>query len=70
MIDASALAIGWIAGGFWVLAALSVILALAALLSIFKNPDFSGGSKAMWVIVILIFPLFGSIVYFAVRSDW
>jgi hypothetical protein len=70
MIDAAALAIGLLEGGFWILAAVSVILALAALLSIFRNPDFTGGSKALWVAVILVFPLFGSLVYFGVRSDW
>ena len=70
MIEAATLAIGLLAGGFWVLAALSVILALAALLSVFRNPDFTGGSKALWVAVIVIFPLFGSLIYFGVRSDW
>jgi hypothetical protein len=64
------LAIGLLAGGFWILASVSVILALAALLSVFRNPDFTGGSKALWVIVIIIFPLFGSLIYFGVRSDW
>ena len=70
MIDATAIAIGLLEGGFWILAAVSVVLALAALLSVFRNPDFSEGSKAMWVLVILIFPLFGSLIYFGVRSDW
>ncbi len=70
MIEAATLAVGLLAGGFWVLAALSVILALAALLSVFRNPDFTGGSKALWVAVIVIFPLFGSLIYFGVRSDW
>jgi hypothetical protein len=70
VIDAAILAIGLLAGGFWILAALSVILALAALLSVFRNPDFTGGSKALWVAVIVVFPLFGSLIYFGVRSDW
>jgi hypothetical protein len=70
MIDATTLAIGLFAGGFWVLAAMSVILALAALLSVFRNEDFSDGSRWLWVAVILVFPLFGSLIYFGVRSDW
>jgi hypothetical protein len=70
MIEAAALGIGLLAGGFWVLAALSVILALAALLNIVRDTELTGGSKAMWVILILIFPLFGSLIYFGVRSDW
>ena len=70
MIVAATLAIGLLMGGFWILAAVSVILALAALLSVFRNPDFSGGSRVLWVLVILVFPLFGSLIYFGVRSDW
>jgi len=70
MIDAATLAIGLLAGGFWILAALSVILALAALLSLFRNTEITGSSRALWVAVIIIFPLFGSLIYFGVRSDW
>jgi hypothetical protein len=70
MIEAVPLAIGLFTGGFLVLGALSVILALAALLSLFRNPDITGSSRLMWVLVIVIFPLFGSLIYFGVRSDW
>jgi hypothetical protein len=70
VIDATTLAFGLLAGGFWILAALSVVLALAALLSVVRNEDFSGGSRWLWVAVILVFPLFGSLIYFGVRSDW
>ena len=70
MIDAAALAIGLLVGGFSILAVVAVILAIGALISVFRNEDFTGGAKAMWVVVILIFPLFGSLIYFGVRSDW
>jgi ABC-type transport system involved in multi-copper enzyme maturation permease subunit len=70
MIEAAPLAFGLLAGGFWVLAALSVVLALAAILSIVRNEDFSGSSRALWIVLILVFPLFGSLIYFGVRSDW
>ena len=70
MIDAAPLAIGLFAGDFWILAALSVILALMAILSIVRNPEISGGSRLLWILVILIFPLFGSLIYFGVRRDW
>jgi hypothetical protein len=59
----------WI-GGISVLSVLALVLAIAALVSVFKNPEFSGGTKAMWVLAILIFPIVGSAVYFGVRSDW
>lgn len=70
MIEAAVLAIGLFAGGFAVLAALSVILALAALLSLFRNTAITGSSRLLWVLVIIIFPLFGSLIYFGVRGDW
>ena len=70
MIEATTLAVGLLAGGFWILAALSVVLALAAILSVVKNEDFSGSSRALWIVLILVFPLFGSLIYFGVRSDW
>ena len=70
MIEATTLAIGLLAGGVWVLAALSVVLALAAILSVVRNEDFSGNSRALWIVLILVFPLFGSLIYFGVRSDW
>ena len=47
-----------------------MILALAALRSVFRNEDFTGSSRALWIVVILVFPLFGSLIYFGVRSDW
>jgi hypothetical protein len=70
MIAATTLAIGLLAGGFWALGVVSLVLAIVALVSVFRNPDFSGSSKALWIVVILIFPLFGSLIYFGVRSDW
>jgi hypothetical protein len=70
MIEAATLALGLLAGGFWILSVISVILAIAALVSVFRNADFTGSSKLLWVLVIVIFPLFGSLIYFGVRSDW
>jgi hypothetical protein len=45
MIDAAALAIGLLVGGFSILAVVAVILAIGALISVFRNEDFSGGAK-------------------------
>ena len=70
MIDAAALAIGLLVGGFSILAVVAVILAIGALISVFRNEDFSGGSRWLWIVLILVFPLFGSLIYFGVRSDW
>jgi hypothetical protein len=64
------LGIGWFEGGFYGIAVLAALVGIAAIVSVLKNPDLSGGAKAMWVIVILIFPLLGGAIYFGVRSDW
>jgi hypothetical protein len=64
------LGIGWLEGGFYGLAALAALVGIAAIVSVLRNPDLSGGAKAMWLIVILIFPLLGGAIYFGVRSDW
>ena len=64
------LGIGWLAGGITILGVLAFVVGIAAIVSVLRNPDFSGGSKALWVVVILIFPLLGGLIYFGVRSDW
>jgi hypothetical protein len=60
----------WGALGFTVLGLASLILAIVAWVSVFRDDNLSGGSKAMWFFAILIFPIFGSVIYFGVRSSW
>ena len=69
-MSATILGLGWFAGGITALAVLEVILAIAAIVSVLRNEDFSGGTKALWVFAIVLFPILGAVVYFAVRSDW
>lgn len=64
------LGIGWLGGGITLLAVVAVVLGLAAIVSVLRNPEFSGGTKALWVFAILLFPILGGAVYFGVRSDW
>lgn len=59
----------WI-GGISVLSVVALVLAVAAIVAVLKNPEFSGGTKTMWILAILVFPILGSLVYFSVRSDW
>jgi len=70
VLSATVLAIGWLGGGITVLSVVAVVIGIAAIVSVLRNPDFSGGSKALWVIAILLFPILGGAVYFGVRSDW
>jgi Phospholipase_D-nuclease N-terminal len=48
----------------------ALVLAIATIVSALRNPQLSGGEKAVWVVASLIFPIFGAIVYFTVRRDW
>ena len=56
--------------GLTVLAVVSLVLAIAAWISVFRNGNLSGGAKALWFFTILVFPIFGSAVYFGVRESW
>ena len=46
------------------------ILIIVTLVSVFRNPDVSGGEKAVWVVATIVFPFLGSLVYFPVRRGW
>jgi hypothetical protein len=59
----------WLVGGT-VLGVLALVLALVAIVSVLRNQEFSGGSKLLWVVVILLLPILGSAIYFGVRGDW
>lgn len=42
---------------------LSLLLPLIALVDILRN-EFTGSNKIVWVLVVLLFPLIGPILYF------
>jgi hypothetical protein len=48
----------------------ALVVGVAAGVSLLGNDRLSGGAKAMWLAVIVLFPILGSAVYFGVRSDW
>jgi hypothetical protein len=64
------LGFGALALGLTLVGVVSLVIAIVAWVSVFRDPNLSGGSKAMWFFVILIFPIFGSVIYFGVRSSW
>lgn len=41
-----------------------ILLPIIALIEVLRN-EFTGFNKLIWVLVILLFPLFGAILYFA-----
>jgi hypothetical protein len=64
------LGIGALASGLTLAGILALVLGISACTSLFRNADLSGSAKAVWLLIILFLPIFGSIVYFGVRSDW
>jgi hypothetical protein len=64
-----ALSSGWIAG-ISVAALLALALELAALVSAVRNVDLTGAERTMWIVAIVLLPILGPVVYFAVRRDW
>ncbi len=44
-----------------------VMLWAFALVDIFKRHDMSGGSKALWVAVVIFLPFLGALIYIARR---
>jgi hypothetical protein len=43
------------------------LLWLSALFDVFRRDDIGGGSKALWVVCIILVPWFGALIYLAVR---
>ena len=59
-----------LAGGLTALGVIALVLAIAGLYYISLDRELSGGTKTMWIVLVLFFPIVGPSVYFAVRSDW
>ena len=53
-------------GTFWTLLIFIPLLLLwvFALVDLFRNPDLSGLTKALWAIAIVLLPIIGMLVYF------
>jgi divalent metal cation (Fe/Co/Zn/Cd) transporter len=42
---------------------IELILIVYALMDIFKNPNFNTNTKLLWVIIIVLIPILGSLLY-------
>jgi len=42
---------------------IEVILIVYALMDIFKNPNFNTNTKLLWVVIIVLIPILGSLLY-------
>lgn len=51
-----------------VIIGLILLLPLMAIIDIVRN-EFSGNNKLVWVLVVLLFPIIGSIIYFIIGGE-
>lgn len=49
---------------FALLAIAGVVLFIAALVSVVKNPDLEPTPKALWVLICLLVPFLGAVIWF------
>jgi hypothetical protein len=64
------LGFGYWAAGLTIAGVFALVIGVAAIASLLRNAELSGGTKAMWALIIVFFPIFGSTIYFTVRNDW
>jgi hypothetical protein len=54
---------------WWVLGVIVIVMWVLALVSIIgRRHTMSGGKLAAWIIVVLVFPVAGSLIYFLVNG--
>ena len=70
MPGAVSLAFGVWATGITLVGVVALVLAISAWASLFRDGDLPSSAKAIWFFIILFFPIFGSLVFYGVRSDW
>jgi hypothetical protein len=63
------LALSTLAAGLSLATLVALVIGVAAGVSLLGNERLSGGVKATWLAVIVLFPILGSALYFGVGSD-
>ena len=46
-----------------------VAFAVAAIISILRSTNYTGGLKALWVLAVIAFPFLGSLIWFLVGRN-
>ena len=55
------------AAALWLLMLLVVIVSIAAIVDAVRRRDLTGGAKALWIVLIVVLPLIGTIIYVIAR---
>jgi hypothetical protein len=70
-MTATLLAVAVFEGLLFPLVNLAVLATWAyVLVDLFRNPRLSGGAKALWLVIIVLLPIVGAVIYLATRDDW
>jgi hypothetical protein len=64
------LAYGALSWTFTILGVVAFVAAIATIVAVLGNHELSGAEKAVWIVAVIFFPLFGALVYWTVRRDW
>lgn len=46
-----------------------VVFAIAAIISILRSTNYTGGLKALWILAVIAFPFLGSLIWFLVGRN-
>ena len=62
------IALGWFASaGIGILGVIILICWVLGLADVTKRPDFDRAKKSAWILIIVLLPVVGTIVYFVMR---
>jgi hypothetical protein len=56
-----------VVAGLWFVMLLVVIVSIAAIVDAVRRSDLTGGAKALWIVLIVILPIVGTIIYAIAR---
>jgi uncharacterized membrane protein YhaH (DUF805 family) len=53
----------------WIFGLLVLVIDIAAIVDVIRRPDLHGGAKTLWILLLLIVPVIGVIVYVIARPS-
>jgi len=53
----------------WIVGLVVLVIDIAAIVDVLRRPDLHGGAKTLWILLLLIVPVIGVIVYLIARPS-